>query len=330
MSLFNRIVLCLQYLTVLSILSSCHASTLPNSKQDASTIDRTQPYVTLDSELSIDGVSMRTELDTYGPDTKRILVYWENNTDMEFMFGEYWELLKYKGDKLEKIVSKDEYNIFLSVGYGLQQGETRKHVYLITRYTDKLDEGQYQIKTHFSNFGDKVQYDLTTDFTVSNDESKVNISELDYENIDICKDITPFDVEQRTSMRIYKDKETYNTTLVIDSKSYNIAPGLGGWGVIQICLFEPSDNKYLVYAYSRGIDTHFSRIGVFDLSKKEEIFSSRDFEGYDLSIGEGDETSLQISSAEHQEDETGGESGSLIEPIGYLIYENGHFSMVEN
>lgn len=34
------------------------------------------------------GVSMRTEGDVYAPGTMRMLVYWENNTNEEFMFGD--------------------------------------------------------------------------------------------------------------------------------------------------------------------------------------------------------------------------------------------------
>jgi len=73
-----------------------------------------------------DGVSMRTEFDIYSPDTKRIMAYWENNTDKDFTFGESYNLFKKQDDEFVPVVRANYSYVVNSIGYPLYPGKTRE------------------------------------------------------------------------------------------------------------------------------------------------------------------------------------------------------------
>jgi hypothetical protein len=120
---------------------------------------------------------------------------------------------------------------------------------------------------------------------------------------------------------------------VIDGEKYEIAPGSGPWGVIQITWYEADSREYIVYAYSReseGSGEKIARVAVFDVAARKDVFVSQEFYGMDLCVGptplEG--TEFTVWSADHSEDEYGGSAGALNEQVAALSYENGVFSIL--
>lgn len=320
------------------ILFAMFANACSNDKE----MDKSSDKPALDGILmqtTFDGISMQTELDAYSSDTKRILVYWKNNSDSFLTFGNSWHLEKYNGESWERITKGNESIMFNDIGYGLKPNDVIKHVYWVSVYADSISEGLYRIVTHYYDdkdipVGPDDEHTLTAEFTVSNDKSKIKRSELDYDNLDNSRDITPHEIEQALSIRIYKDKNSFNTTMVIDGEKYEIGVGAGRWGVVDISLYEADNRKYIIYTYSRGVDsadTIISRIAVFDLQTLNHVFVSKAFSEFDLCVGpkslEG--TAFTVSSLEHWEGEDGGSSGSIIDTIGYLIYENSEFQLKE-
>ncbi|MDR1298851.1 MAG: hypothetical protein LBJ84_01190, partial [Oscillospiraceae bacterium] len=221
----------------------------------------------------IGGVSLQTELDAYASDTQRILVYWSNNSDQSLTFGESWHLEKYNDSGGWESVASDKDAAFHDIGYLLEPGAVRKHVYWVKYIYDPLDEGLYRIATYY--FDDSVfpvtpsdHRALYAEFTVSNDAAGLKKSELDYDDLDNSKDLTPHEMQQATSIRVYKNKKTYDTTLVIDGEKYAIAQGDGPWGVIQINWHEIDGREYLIYAYSREQNEKVARAAVFDIEAR--------------------------------------------------------------
>jgi len=306
--------------------NSCTVSDKENINSDSTTID-------LIDKPALDDASMQTEHDFYLPDTKRILVYWKNNSNRSLLFGESWYLEKFDNAVWKRITKENEV-AFISIGYPLHHNGVIKHVYQVTDYADLLSEGLYRIVTHYYDENDvpvdqNDEYILMSEFTVTNDKSKIKQSELYYDELDNSKDITPRELEQLTSIRIYKDKKLYDTTLVINGEKYKIGDGKGHWGVVDISFYEADNHKYLIYTYSRTTDTLISRVAVFDLESLKDIFVSEPFSGFDLCVGgkplEG--TNFTVSSLNHSESEDGGHSDAITGEVGLLTYKNGEFKL---
>jgi len=308
-------------------------------------------------EPTYDGVSMRTEFDTYSPDTTRIMVYWENNTDQEFLFGESWQLFKKQGNEFVPLFNLNGNYGFTDVGYPLKPGKQRKQVYWIEPFTDKLTPGIYQIKTYFlSGSGDTLKlYELETEFTVSDDKSKWDVSALDFlngKNASKFIDITG-EAYNDTSFRLYKNKKTYGTILTDGTYEYEIGQGSGKWGITYNDVYEADGKVYLVYSYSRDVDgRHCSYLCVSDVTDNagvKEVYKSDPFySDYDVGVvidikytADGyvviDENEdyvmdnrFKVFYVKYEEDEYGGvreEGGS---DIGWLVYENGGFHFEQN
>ena len=328
------------------VLSACGdtliepANNLPTTSEILPPSD-TLPPEALDGpdDVSLDkpdlnGVSIRTELGIYTSDTARILVYWENHGDQSLTFGEGWHLEKYKSNGWVAVKPSNDL-VFNSIGYMLNPNEVRKHVYWLTYNYGPLDEGVYRIATSYFNnkdipIGADDHYSLYAVFTVSNEDTNTKQSELDYDDLENSKDITPGDVEQSSSIRIYKHKNTFDTTVVIDGETYEIASGDGRWGVIQINWYCADGSEYLVYAYSRDCEGEkIARIAVFDVEAREDVFVSREFHEMDLCVGPTplSGTEFTVWRAAHEEDEFGGYSGAIYEDLATLKYENGAFAM---
>jgi hypothetical protein len=145
----------------------------------------------------IGGVSLQTELDAYASDTQRILVYWNNAGDQQLVFGESWLLEKYSDSGSWEPVAVDKGGDFNDLGYLLEPGAVRKHVYWVKYMYDPLDEGSYRIATHY--FNNRSNIPIYAEFTVSNDAKSLKKSELDYDDLDNSRDLTPYEMEQATS-----------------------------------------------------------------------------------------------------------------------------------
>jgi len=194
-----------------------------------------------DSIEQYEGMAMKTELDVYAPGTTRILVYWENNTDEEFTFGDSWQLFQEQHGEFVPIfntVSGLNYGCN-AVGYGIRPGKTYKHVYWLEPYTDNLMPGTYQIKTGFDKrHGDNfTSYYCKTEFEVSEDESKWGVSALNFldgENADKYRDITAGSwglarAFGNTKFRLYRNNQTYDAILTDGIYEYEIEQGGAIW-----------------------------------------------------------------------------------------------------
>lgn len=219
-----------------------------------------------------EGISMRTEFDVYSPETMRILVYWENNTDEEFTFGELWQLFQKQDGEFVPIfntVSGLNYG-FNSIGYIIRPGKVYKHIYGLAPFTDKLTCGTYQIKTHFNTGSGETlkSYVLETEFEVSDDKSKWGISALDFlngENAGKYIDITGGNVFDNTDFRLYENRQTYDTILTDGIHEYEIEKGSGQWRVVTNSTYEADGKKisclFVLVNNRRKIQFVFMRLG---------------------------------------------------------------------
>jgi hypothetical protein len=239
------------------------------------------------------GVSMKTEFDVYAPGTLRILVYWENDTTEEFTFGESFQLFQKQDDKFVPIfntISGVNYG-FYSIGYGMNPGKTRKHIYWLEPFTDNITPGIYQIKTHFSTGSgeNRKEYVLEAEFEVSDDKSKWSVSALDFlnrETTDKYRDITGGNPGSNmafgnTDFRLYRNKQTYDAILTDGIHEYKIEQGSGQWGVLRNETYKADGKIYLVYAYSSTIDGKYSSylcvLDITDNSDVKQVYKSEPF-----------------------------------------------------
>lgn len=310
------------------------------------------------------GVSMRTEFGVYAPGTKRILVYWENNADEEFTFGESWQLFQEQNGEFIPVfntVSGLNYG-FNSIGYGIRPGKAYKHIYWLEPFTDRLTPGKYQIKTDFNTGrGSTIKsYYLETEFNVSDDKSKWGVSALDFldgENTDKYRDITGgswglTSTFGNTNFRLYRNNQTYGAILTDGIYEYEIEKGSGKWGVLGNSTYEADGKIYFIYAYSSVIaDKYSSYLSVLDITDNfnvKEMYKSKPFvsdEIVGISINpkntadgnavldeNGDfimDNRFSIFYEDYTEPESGGYSSSLRDYIGWLVYENGRFFFEE-
>ena len=310
-------------------------------------------------EPTYNGVSLRTEFDTYSPNTKRILAYWENKTDIEFMYGDSWHLFKKQGDEFVPVILITEENYAWGlVGYSLKPHKIQKDIFAIEPpVTDKLTPGVYKIKTDFSSGRVETfkQYVIEAEFTVSDDKSKWGVSALDFLNGENADKFTMIGggTYPNSSFCLYKNKKTYDTILTDGIYQYEIGQGSGKWGVVHNWFYEADGKIYLVYSYSRD-DTgkYCSYICVLDLtdnSDVKEIYKSEPFLSdyiVGLSLNPKDTDDGQTVTDENDdwvmdnkfgvffedwhEYESGGYSGAVMGDIGWLIYENGGFHYEKN
>ena len=96
------------FITLVISNSNVSPMHMPNTSETSvkqissdSTLENKVTGVNSDGLPILNGVTMKTELAYYGVGTKRILVYWENNTQYSLLFGESWQLEKYDDKKNE-------------------------------------------------------------------------------------------------------------------------------------------------------------------------------------------------------------------------------------
>ena len=308
----------------------------------------------------IDGVSMRTELDVYAPGTTRIMVYWENNTDSEYIFGESWQLFQKQNSKFISINNtvSGNYYTFPSIGYRIKPGKIYKHIYWLESFTDDIAPGKYKIMTEYSRPGPNIRgYALETEFEVSVDISKWGVSALNYinrDNSDIYSDITGSGWHFlnkafiNSDFRLYKNNQTYDTVLTDGYYEYEIEQGRGKWGVTHNLVYEADEKLYLIYAYSCTIDDKYSsylnvlditdKTSVHNIYKSEPIINDyivnfnenyiKNDDGQDELDEYGDsivDNKFDVFYDVFSDLDDGGAIHSLGDKIGLLIYENGEF-----
>ena len=295
----------------------------------------------------LDGVSLTAELEYYAGGTTRILAFWENGSEIPIMYGEPWQLEKFdSAGKTWKVVANDLTDIaFNSIGYELPPGKSAKHTYWLNTYIENITEGQYRIRTDFhdSNITGTglVSYGVSAEFVVTNDSSLLRRSELDYDDLENSTEIPIWPARFNSSssyergidfpVRVYKNRITYDTTIVIGGEDYySIAGGTGQWGVVTCNYFAEGGDRYLIYTYSREDEAgkKLSYIAVFDLNYRVDIYRSKAYTEFDMTVNERfEERYFSVAFMTHFEDGFGGGGGSLVSELGYLIYENGEFRL---
>jgi len=312
-------------------------------------------YTILSAELAgwynhelpvLEGVRLTTELGYYAEGTARLLTFWENNSEIPITFGEPWQLEYFNNDWNEWTVVRDMTGVaFMLPGYCLTPGMSGKHTYWLSAFQENITEGLYRIRTDFhdSNITGTglISYGVSAEFVVTSDSSLLRRSELDYDDLENSTEITVWPAYFNRSsplgrgidfpLRVYKNRHTFDTTIVIGGEAYyRIAEGTGRWGVVTCNYFVDGEDRYLIYSYSRDDETgaKLSYIGIFDLNKREEIFRSEAFTQYDITINErSEERHYSVAFMTHFEDGYGGGGGSLVSELGYLKYEDGEFNL---
>ena len=298
---------------------------------------------------TLEGVYLTTEHEFYAEGTQLILAFWENSTDYTLMFGQMWQLEMYAPDESEWVaVHFREQAGFTLEGLILQPGMRIRHTYHASMFEGSLTEGVYRIRTSYSNTGIEgegrvpgsryEQHGISAVFTVTRDLSLHRRSELDYSRDENSTNVAIhnyewFERRAEFPVRVYKDTITYDTTVVINGHEYyEIAAGVGGWGVVMCSYYAHDESKYLIYSYSRaGVDhAKLSYFGIFDLISREVIFTSEAFDNYyDISIiYYHEEDVFNVSFIEYWEFEQGGLSSATAPGhAGFLKYENGEFRL---
>jgi len=338
----KQIKISLVLVVVLSALTGC--ATVPyNEGKAESELVGIYPH-----ELPVlEGVSLTTELGYYAEGTVRILAFWENNSETQITYGDPWQLERYDIDRNEWSVVRDMTGMgFYYMPYSVPPGKIGKHTYWLRDFEENIAESRYRIRTDFHDSNttgaDLRSYGITAEFFVTNDRSLLRRSELDYDDLENSSEIqvSP-EYSYRTSsiargidfpVRVYKNRYTYDTTIVIGGEDYyRIAEGNGQWGVVTCNYFADGGDRYLIYSYSRDNENgeKLSYIGIFDLNGRVEIFRSDAFEfaPYDISVGEQSERYYRVALISHYEDGYGGGSGTWVRAIGYLWYEAGEFDL---
>ena len=220
----------------------------------------------------LEGISITTELDYYAESTARILVFWENNSEIPIMYGEAWQLEKYdNGESTWSVITNGLTDIaFNSIGYDLPPGMSGKHTYWLNIYDENITEGRYRVRTDFhdSNITGTglISYGVSAEFIVTSDNSLLRRSELDYDDLENSTEILVWPAYFNRSsplgkgidfpVRVYKSKHTFDTTIVIAGEDYyKIAEGTGQWGVVTCNYFADGEDRYLIYSYSRDSET---------------------------------------------------------------------------
>ena len=358
---YSKLIMIFAALAGVAAIAGCAMNGADSGGQLSEMIDRINEHY--GSMEYYDGVFMRTEFDVYSPDTMRILVYWENNTDEELTFGEPWQLYKKQGDEFFPVIrtSGGSYGWNLP-GYPVRPGKTRNHIYWIESFADSLAFGTYKIKTDFSTGrGETLKnYLLEAEFEVSDDKSKWGASALDFlngENYGKYTDMSGVGSSDISPFRVYKNKATYDTIITDGIYEYEIGEGSGKRGVVRNDLYEADGKKYLVYSYSRQIDgkhcSHLCVLDITDNSDVKEIYKSEPFfcdydavfvinakleereDGYTYAVVDenGDfviDNKFRVLYEDYHESDGGGHSSMFAGDIGWLVHENGCFFYVED
>jgi hypothetical protein len=101
-------------------------------------------------------------------------------------------------------------------------------------------------------------------------------------------DITPASMTGKggKGFSVLKNKNDCDSVLYLDGGFYPLGIGFGGCGVCDMKYYPDSDIAYLIFTYSWGSGLHRSHIGVFDLDKKETVFTSDPFLNIDIMLSD--------------------------------------------
>jgi hypothetical protein len=98
-------------------------------------------------------------------------------------------------------------------------------------------------------------------------------------------DITPESMTGK-GFAVLKNKNDGDSVLSLGSEFYPLGIGFGGCGVCDMKYYPDGDNAYLIFTYSWGSGLHRSHIGIFDLNKKETVFTSNPFMNIDIILSD--------------------------------------------
>jgi len=268
------------------------------------------------------GIVLRTELPYYAKGTTRILAFWENNTKEDVAYGQPYTIDRYDEDakKWIPLTLKDNYG-FTMESLGLEAGWINKHTYNLNSFKEEITEGRYRIRADFRM--NQQDIDVAAEFTITKEPSLIEVSELAFSDIENSKEIPIWLLDDESKGRIsfpihaYKNKQTFNTTIVVEGKNYhtNIAIGNGTWGVVEgFYAIKDNDYTYLVYSFSRvGLnEEHLSYIGIYNLTTNEETYVSKAYSNYDIGIAYKEKGLFNASFMEYEEFDSGGSSASSV------------------
>jgi hypothetical protein len=302
-----------------------------------------------DKYQDIEGVAFKTELEYYAEGTQRLMAHLENNTEGVLTYGWAWRLEMFdESKKTWAVHSNNPFVDFAQPGFAIFPDTRINLTYDIDLYDENIKEGRYRVVQGFhrwegreSVMGNRInkEYSIAAEFKVTSDMSLIRTSELDFDDIENSKEIEIRTTNWETGgahdfpVRMYKNKFTFDTTIVISgTEYYQIAEGTGEWGVLRYSyLLADGDSTYIIYSYSRERDNgkSYSHIGVFDLNLKKEIYLSDAFdEGYDIALSERGETVFAVFSGRYFESQGGGRGDIYsTRDIGHFRYENGTFRL---
>ena len=248
-----------------------------------------------------DRVSIKTDCNIYAPDTTRIMVEWENNSDETICIGDGWNLFKKDGAEFVPMprISGNRYASYFSpLNFSVAVGRTKTYGYLTECFTGKLTPGIYKIKTFFYagvdidnitnlskfNFDKHDTYVVETEFEVTNDKSKWDKSAYNFlngENYEKYFDVTKYNYGQINSLfgyyltlfRLYQNKETFDVVLTDGVYEYDLGRCSGKWGIMESFTYEADDKLYLVYSCSRDNEAgeQCSCVCVLDITDYSDV-----------------------------------------------------------
>ena len=112
---------------------------------------------------------MSTQQTVYSKDIEAITVYWINNTDDEYVFGQPFQLEQLVDGAWEKIPLESGYAFTLE-GIPVSARSQTEHVYDLIGYSLPLTSGKYRIAiTYLSDYGpgDYIEHSLYAEFVIT-------------------------------------------------------------------------------------------------------------------------------------------------------------------
>jgi hypothetical protein len=316
---------------VCAVLAGCNDGT------DIGMAPGYEPAASFGGHSGLAGVSLRTENAYYAEGTVRVLTFWENTSDVPITYGEPWQLERYEGGRWVTVNNTDTPGAFIAIGYGLQPGWSAKHTYGLAMFDSDIPAGRYRIHTGFHLGGPGSHYTITAEFAVTRNHTLLKPSELDFDDLENSRDITPYRLFYspipfaRVPVRVYEHRHTFDAVVVFDGKEHTpIAGGIGGLGIASIDFLEDGDKQYLIYAYSReGADGEKqSFVSVFDLIQRAVVFRSEAFVGQDISVGYRSEEHYSVGIV-RRFGPYGRGGGEALGSWGILAYRDGVFELLE-
>ena len=167
--------LLLTVLPTLLLLSACVSSNTPQPSDTSITIpiaseQNTPERVTgyLINLNSLQDIVMKTEYDFYPIGVSEIKTYWENGSQYDVTYGEYYEIYKMNEEEWTQVVDITG-RPYPALGYGLYPGTSCEKTYGISDRFGKLGIGEYKIFVHYhvSISGSVTYFVASAGFSIS-------------------------------------------------------------------------------------------------------------------------------------------------------------------